>query len=88
MGAEYQYSHYKIPTKDVLSMPAEEVQSAKVNEPSCILTCSVTVWYGAATAKVKDRMQCIIYSVEKVIGCILTGSIHLQNPDTGKKDHG
>ena len=34
-----------------------------------ILTSSITVWYAAATAKDKGRLQRIIRSDEKVIGC-------------------
>ena len=36
-----------------------------------ILTCSITIWYAAATAKDKGRLQRIIRSAEKVIGCNL-----------------
>ena len=36
-----------------------------------ILTSSITVWYAAATAKDKGRLQRIIRSAEKVIGCNL-----------------
>ncbi|TKS69442.1 hypothetical protein D9C73_003506 [Collichthys lucidus] len=34
-----------------------------------ILTSSITIWYAAATAKDKDRLQRVIRSAEKVIGC-------------------
>ncbi len=40
-------------------------------DPS-ILTFSITIWYAAATAKDKGRLQHIICSAEKVIGCSLT----------------
>ena len=36
-----------------------------------ILTSSITVWYAAATANDKGRLQRIIRSAEKVIGCNL-----------------
>ena len=36
-----------------------------------ILTSSINVWYAAATAKDKSRLQRIIRSAEKVIGCNL-----------------
>ncbi|KAF7664711.1 hypothetical protein LDENG_00167710 [Lucifuga dentata] len=36
-----------------------------------ILTSSITVWYAAATAKDKGRLQHIICSAERVIGCNL-----------------
>ncbi|KAF7641857.1 hypothetical protein LDENG_00270170, partial [Lucifuga dentata] len=36
-----------------------------------ILTSSITVWYAAATAKDKGRLQHIIRSAERVIGCNL-----------------
>ncbi|KAK9526064.1 hypothetical protein VZT92_016718 [Zoarces viviparus] len=36
-----------------------------------ILCSSITVWYAAATAKDKGRLQRIIRSAEKVIGCSL-----------------
>lgn len=34
-----------------------------------ILTSSITVWFGAAAAKDKTKLQHVIYSVERVIGC-------------------
>ncbi|KAF7641368.1 hypothetical protein LDENG_00283460, partial [Lucifuga dentata] len=40
-----------------------------------ILTSSITVWYAAATAKDKGRLQHIIRSAERVIGCNLP-SLH------------
>ena len=36
-----------------------------------ILTSSITIWYAAATAKDKSRLQCIIRTAEKVISCNL-----------------
>ena len=36
-----------------------------------ILTSSITIWYAAATAKDKGRLQRVIWSAEKVIGCNL-----------------
>ena len=36
-----------------------------------ILTSSITIWYAAAPAKDKRRLQRIIRSAEKVIGCNL-----------------
>ena len=36
-----------------------------------ILTSSISIWYDAATAKDKGRLQRIIRSSEKVIGCNL-----------------
>ncbi|KAM8742456.1 uncharacterized protein AB9X84_019517 [Acanthopagrus schlegelii] len=36
-----------------------------------ILTSSITIWYAAATAKDKGRLQRVIRSAEKVIGCKL-----------------
>ena len=36
-----------------------------------ILTSSITIWYTAATAKDKGRLQHIIRSTEKAIGCNL-----------------
>ncbi|KAK0153824.1 putative RNA-directed DNA polymerase from transposon BS [Merluccius polli] len=36
-----------------------------------ILTSSITIWYSAATAKDKGRLQRVIRSAEKVIGCNL-----------------
>nr|XP_033933533.1 zinc finger and BTB domain-containing protein 24-like [Pseudochaenichthys georgianus] len=37
-----------------------------------IFTSSITIWYAAATAKDKGRLQCVIRSAEKVIGCNLS----------------
>ena len=34
-----------------------------------ILTSSIAIWYAAAITKVKSRLQCIIRTAEKVIGC-------------------
>ncbi len=36
-----------------------------------ILTSSITIWYAAATVKDRSRLQRIIRSAEKVIGCNL-----------------
>ncbi|KAK3540897.1 hypothetical protein QTP86_003964 [Hemibagrus guttatus] len=36
-----------------------------------ILTSSITVWFAAATARDKAKLQCVIHSAEKVIGCSL-----------------
>ena len=36
-----------------------------------ILTSSITIWYATATAKDKSKLQCIIHTAEKVIGCNL-----------------
>ncbi|KAK0141809.1 hypothetical protein N1851_020517 [Merluccius polli] len=36
-----------------------------------ILPSSITIWYAAATAKDKGRLQRVIRSAEKVIGCNL-----------------
>ncbi|KAL6101541.1 uncharacterized protein ACO6RY_16768 [Pungitius sinensis] len=36
-----------------------------------ILCSSITVWYAAATAKDKGRLQRVIHSAERVIGCNL-----------------
>ncbi len=36
-----------------------------------ILTSSITIWYAAATSKDKSRLQRIIHSAKKVIGCNL-----------------
>ena len=36
-----------------------------------ILTSLITIWYAAATAKDKSRLQRIIRTAEKVIGCNL-----------------
>ena len=61
-------------------MAAEEVQPAKDNDgalalDTCIiksiLTSSITIWYAAATANDKGRLQRIIRSAGKAIGCNL-----------------
>ncbi|KAK3548381.1 hypothetical protein QTP70_012138 [Hemibagrus guttatus] len=36
-----------------------------------VLTSSITVWFAAATARVKAKLQRVIHSAEKVIGCSL-----------------
>ena len=56
-----------------------------------ILTSSITVWYTAATATDKSKLQRIIRSAEKVIGCNLP-SLHdpaqLQGSEAGRQDYG
>ncbi|XP_078023582.1 uncharacterized protein LOC144462780 [Epinephelus lanceolatus] len=67
-----------------------------------IVTSSITIWYAAATAKDKSRLQRIIRSTEKVIGCNLPslqdlyvsrtctppGSVRLQDSEACRKDCG
>ncbi|XP_058236253.1 cilia- and flagella-associated protein 58-like [Hemibagrus wyckioides] len=36
-----------------------------------ILTSPITVWFAGATARDKAKLQCVIHSAEKVIGCSL-----------------
>ena len=50
-----------------------------------ILTSSITIWYAAATAKDKSRLQCIIRTAEKVIGCNLPT---LEDPEASEEDCG
>ncbi|KAK0131053.1 hypothetical protein N1851_034263 [Merluccius polli] len=45
-----------------------------------ILISSITIWYAAATAKDKGRLQHIIHTAEKVIGCNLPSLRDLQPP--------
>ncbi|KAK3521549.1 hypothetical protein QTP70_013077 [Hemibagrus guttatus] len=40
-----------------------------------ILTSSITVWFAAATARDKAKLQCVIHSAEKMIGCSLPSLI-------------
>ena len=47
----------------------EEHSSHWTHTGESILTSSITVWYAAATAKDKSRLQLIMCSAEKVIGC-------------------
>nr|XP_010774725.1 PREDICTED: protein LYRIC [Notothenia coriiceps] len=51
-----------------------------------ILTSSITIWYAAATAKDKGRLQRVISSSERVIGCNLPSLHHLQDPAAGRED--
>lgn len=44
-----------------------------------ILTSSFTVWYAGVTIRDKQRLQCVVCSAEKVIGCRLPS---LQDPNT------
>ncbi|KAK3559032.1 hypothetical protein QTP86_000041 [Hemibagrus guttatus] len=43
-----------------------------------ILTSSITVWFAAATARDKAKLQRVIHSAEKVIGCSLPSLQELQ----------
>ena len=43
-----------------------------------ILTSSITIWYAAATAKDKGRLQRVIRSAERVIGCTPPGPSGMQ----------
>ena len=47
-----------------------------------ILTSSITIWYAAATAKDKSRLQRVIQSAEKVIGCNLPSLQDLDSSTT------
>lgn len=49
-----------------------------------IVTSFVTVWCIAATAKEKDRLQRIIRSAQKVIGCNLPSLQDLYSSRTGR----
>ncbi|KAF7642862.1 hypothetical protein LDENG_00249380 [Lucifuga dentata] len=53
-----------------------------------ILTSSITVCYAAATAKDKDRLQHIIRSADRLQSAIPPGPLHLQDPETSRKDCG
>ena len=56
-----------------------------------ILTSSITIWYTAATVKDKGRLQRIIRSAEKVIGCNLPSLQDLyasKDPEACRKDSG
>ncbi|KAF7644707.1 hypothetical protein LDENG_00217180 [Lucifuga dentata] len=50
-----------------------------------ILTSSITIWYAAATAKDKGRLQHIIRSAERVTGYNLPS---LHDSETSRKDCG
>ncbi len=52
---------------------------------SSILTSFITIWYAAATAKDKGRLQYIIHSAEKVIGCNLSSLQDLHTSRTLKR---
>ncbi|KAM8867021.1 uncharacterized protein ACB058_005162 [Synchiropus picturatus] len=53
----------RLPTKLLVEFYTAIIQS--------ILTSSITVWYNSATSRDKSRLQRIIRSAEKVIGCSL-----------------
>ena len=50
-----------------------------------ILTSSITIWFAASTAKDKSRLQRIIRSAEKVIGCDLPSLLDLFHLRTSKR---
>ena len=50
-----------------------------------ILTSSITIWFAASTAKDKGRLQRIIRSAEKVIGCDLPSLLDLFHSRTSKR---
>ncbi|KAK3531919.1 hypothetical protein QTP70_034420, partial [Hemibagrus guttatus] len=54
-----------------------------------VLTSSITVWFAAATARDKAKLQRVIHSAEKVIGCSLPSLQELyclQVPETCSQD--
>ncbi|KAM8880951.1 uncharacterized protein ACB058_001251 [Synchiropus picturatus] len=53
----------RLPTKLLVEFYTAIIQS--------ILTSSITVWYNSATSRDKSRLQRIVRSAEKVIGCSL-----------------
>ena len=55
-----------------------------------ILTSSITVWYAAATAEDKSRLQRIRRCAEKLIGCNLpsSGPAQLQDSEACRQDCG
>ena len=77
VGNEHQLPQQESKTEDVLPTTAEEIQPAKDNDGALlhshhsILTSSITIWYAAATVKDKSRLQRIICTAEKAIGCNL-----------------
>ncbi|KAK3531037.1 hypothetical protein QTP70_007887 [Hemibagrus guttatus] len=49
-----------------------------------ILTSSITVWFAAATARDKTKLQRVIHSAEKVIGCSLPSLQELKAMNTNE----
>nr|XP_008303569.1 PREDICTED: uncharacterized protein LOC103375141 [Stegastes partitus] len=58
-----QLKKFRLPTKMMVHLYTSVIES--------IITSSITIWHAAATAKDKARLQRIIRSAEKVIGCNL-----------------
>ncbi|KAK3567052.1 hypothetical protein QTP86_009012 [Hemibagrus guttatus] len=63
-------------TAEEVPPPCEDVAKMLVNFYTAIiksiLTSSITVWFAAATARDKAKLQYVIYSTEKLIGCSLS----------------
>ncbi|KAK3521260.1 hypothetical protein QTP70_001532 [Hemibagrus guttatus] len=57
------YFLYFLPVKMLVNFYTAIIES--------ILTSSITVWFAAATARDKAKLQHVIHSAEKVIGCSL-----------------
>ena len=63
MGAEHQLEKFNLPKMMMVHFYTSIIES--------ILTSSITIWFPAATAKDKGRLQRVIRSAERVIGCNL-----------------
>ncbi|KAK3523533.1 hypothetical protein QTP70_001902 [Hemibagrus guttatus] len=76
----WQLKKFLLPVKMLVNIYTAIIES--------ILTSSITVWFAAATARDKAKLQGVIYSAEKVIGCSLPSprAVRLQVPETCSQD--
>ena len=78
MGAEHQIPHQKAQQRIFFLWQLKKFNLPKMMMvhfytaiTESMLTESIAAWYAAATAKDKNRLQRIMRSAEKVIGCNL-----------------
>ncbi|KAK3568858.1 hypothetical protein QTP86_018498, partial [Hemibagrus guttatus] len=65
-----QLKKFLVPVKMLVNFYSAIIES--------VLTSSITVWFAAATARDKAKLQRVIHSAEKVIGCSLPSLQELQ----------
>ena len=80
MGAEHQLPHQEASAEDRLyfllqlkkfHLPVKMLVNFYTATTESILTSSMSVWCAAATARDKAKLQRVIHSAQRVIGCSL-----------------
>ncbi|KAJ0033628.1 hypothetical protein NQD34_000735 [Periophthalmus magnuspinnatus] len=90
VGADHQLPHQESPAEDVPprqlrkhKLPVQMMVQFYTAIIESILTSSITVWFAGATARDRQRLQRIVRSAEKVIGCSLPSIQDLSSPGLG-----